>query len=269
MTARENQIGLYIADRWQVNEKLTLNLGLRYENYPLMTRANRGIELLDLTTFNVQPGRPRQQLEGPRHQDQQHAVRAASRPGLPPQRRHGVPDRLWPHVQPAAVGASDSRPVPAGDRLQRRRRERVRSVRLAGERHSRRAESRPVDRQHPAAARRGDAHARSEQRRARHHRLVERVRRAPSADGLLGQRGVCGHRHAQRLHGHQPEHRGQRRQRQPRALRAGGQRQHLPLGRQRQVELQLAAGRAESSVQGRVAAEGRLHLQQGAERGGR
>ena len=56
MTARENQIGLYIADRWQVNEKLTLNLGVRYENYPLMSRANRGIELLDLTTFNVRLG---------------------------------------------------------------------------------------------------------------------------------------------------------------------------------------------------------------------
>ena len=27
MTGRENQYGLYVADRWQVNEKLTLNLG--------------------------------------------------------------------------------------------------------------------------------------------------------------------------------------------------------------------------------------------------
>jgi outer membrane receptor protein involved in Fe transport len=56
MTARENQIGLYVSDRWQVSEKLTLNLGVRYENYPLMSRANRGIELLDLTTFNVRLG---------------------------------------------------------------------------------------------------------------------------------------------------------------------------------------------------------------------
>ena len=36
-------------DRWQVNDKLTVNLGLRYEIYPLMTRADRGIELLDST----------------------------------------------------------------------------------------------------------------------------------------------------------------------------------------------------------------------------
>jgi outer membrane receptor protein involved in Fe transport len=56
MTGRENQFGLYVSDRWQVNEKLTLNLGLRYELYPLFHRADRGIELLDLDTFNVALG---------------------------------------------------------------------------------------------------------------------------------------------------------------------------------------------------------------------
>ena len=56
MTGRENQYGLYVADRWQVNEKLTLNLGLRYEYYPLMSRADRGLELLDLNTFQIRLG---------------------------------------------------------------------------------------------------------------------------------------------------------------------------------------------------------------------
>ena len=37
MTTREWQHGLYVRDRWQVNTKLTLDLGLRYEYYPLMT----------------------------------------------------------------------------------------------------------------------------------------------------------------------------------------------------------------------------------------
>jgi hypothetical protein len=47
MTTREWQHAMYARDRWQVNEKLTLDLGLRYEYYPLMTRANRGIEKVD------------------------------------------------------------------------------------------------------------------------------------------------------------------------------------------------------------------------------
>jgi hypothetical protein len=56
MTGRENQYGFYVTDRWQVNEKLTLNLGLRYEYYPLMSRADRGLEQLDFDTFTVRLG---------------------------------------------------------------------------------------------------------------------------------------------------------------------------------------------------------------------
>jgi len=53
MSGRENQYGTFVSDRWNVSQKLTLNLGLRYEYYPVMTRENRGIEVLDLSTFNV------------------------------------------------------------------------------------------------------------------------------------------------------------------------------------------------------------------------
>ena len=56
LSGRENQYGVYVTDRWQVNEKLTLNLGLRYEYYPLMMRQDRGIELLDVNTFTVRLG---------------------------------------------------------------------------------------------------------------------------------------------------------------------------------------------------------------------
>jgi outer membrane receptor protein involved in Fe transport len=56
MTGRENQYGLYISDRWQVNEKLTVNLGLRYEYFPLMSRADRGLEQLDYNTFMIKLG---------------------------------------------------------------------------------------------------------------------------------------------------------------------------------------------------------------------
>jgi hypothetical protein len=53
MSGRENQYGLFVSDRWNVSPKVTLNLGLRWEYYPLMTRENRGIERLDYSTYQV------------------------------------------------------------------------------------------------------------------------------------------------------------------------------------------------------------------------
>jgi hypothetical protein len=56
LSGRENQYGLYVADRWQASHKLTVNAGLRYEYYPLMQRQTRGIELLDIPTYTVRLG---------------------------------------------------------------------------------------------------------------------------------------------------------------------------------------------------------------------
>jgi outer membrane receptor protein involved in Fe transport len=57
MHTREWQNGLYFRDRWQVNRKLTLNLGLRYEYYPLMNRGeDRGLERWDPATNLVTIG---------------------------------------------------------------------------------------------------------------------------------------------------------------------------------------------------------------------
>jgi hypothetical protein len=57
MTPREWQFGWYGQDRWQVTKKLTVSFGLRYELYPLMTRANgKGIERLDPATNKVYLG---------------------------------------------------------------------------------------------------------------------------------------------------------------------------------------------------------------------
>lgn len=45
-TGREKQFAFYVTDRWQATNKLTLNFGLRYENYPLMQRDDGvGIEV--------------------------------------------------------------------------------------------------------------------------------------------------------------------------------------------------------------------------------
>ena len=42
MTTREWQHNMYARDRWQVSDKLTLDLGLRYEYYPLMHARRPG-----------------------------------------------------------------------------------------------------------------------------------------------------------------------------------------------------------------------------------
>ncbi len=50
MKTREFQLAGYFRDRWQVNRNLTLNLGLRYEYYPLVNRGDRGLERWDPNT---------------------------------------------------------------------------------------------------------------------------------------------------------------------------------------------------------------------------
>ena len=54
MTGREWQHAMYVRDRWNVNPKLTLDFGVRWEYYPIMTRADgRGLERLDLNTLEM------------------------------------------------------------------------------------------------------------------------------------------------------------------------------------------------------------------------
>ncbi|MGH9632925.1 MAG: hypothetical protein ACRD7E_31860, partial [Bryobacteraceae bacterium] len=43
-TTRTWRYSLYVRDRWQVNQKLTLNYGVRWEYFPMPTRADRGFE---------------------------------------------------------------------------------------------------------------------------------------------------------------------------------------------------------------------------------
>jgi outer membrane receptor protein involved in Fe transport len=44
---------LFLRDRWNVTQRLTFDLGLRYEVYPVMRRATRGMEMLDLDTLEI------------------------------------------------------------------------------------------------------------------------------------------------------------------------------------------------------------------------
>ena len=53
-TAKEWQFGFFVGDRYRVTNKLTANLGLRYEYYPMMTRDGVvKFDRLDFSTLNV------------------------------------------------------------------------------------------------------------------------------------------------------------------------------------------------------------------------
>jgi hypothetical protein len=53
LRGREWQFGWYGRDRWQITRKLTLDLGLRYELYPLVQRDHSGLGRFDLSTGNI------------------------------------------------------------------------------------------------------------------------------------------------------------------------------------------------------------------------
>jgi hypothetical protein len=53
MTTREWQHGLYFRDRWNASPQVTVDLGLRWEYYPIMYRRDRGLEGMDLNTLEV------------------------------------------------------------------------------------------------------------------------------------------------------------------------------------------------------------------------
>ncbi|HJZ97879.1 MAG TPA: TonB-dependent receptor, partial [Candidatus Solibacter sp.] len=53
MSTREFQQGYYIRDNWQASRKLSVNLGLRVEHYPIMNRGQYGIERWDPDTNKV------------------------------------------------------------------------------------------------------------------------------------------------------------------------------------------------------------------------
>ncbi|MDP3000400.1 MAG: carboxypeptidase regulatory-like domain-containing protein [Bryobacterales bacterium] len=56
MQTREWQYAWYFRDRWQATRRLTVNLGMHYEYYPLMNRASRGMERWDPATNIVTLG---------------------------------------------------------------------------------------------------------------------------------------------------------------------------------------------------------------------
>ena len=100
-TANEFQHALFFRDRWTPTAKLTLDLGLRWEYYPIMRRKDYQIEMLDLNTLDMLiggiGGNPKNMgLDAPKDS---FAPRAGAR--LPAGREDGAPNRLRPDLRRA------------------------------------------------------------------------------------------------------------------------------------------------------------------------
>ena len=46
-TLRIDQYGVYIRDQFEINRRMTVSAGMRWEYYPLSQRADRGLEVFD------------------------------------------------------------------------------------------------------------------------------------------------------------------------------------------------------------------------------
>ncbi len=55
-TTRSWQYSFYVRDQWQVGPRVTLSFGTRYEYFPMITRADRGIERYNLSTNLMEIG---------------------------------------------------------------------------------------------------------------------------------------------------------------------------------------------------------------------
>ena len=79
MTTREWRFGFYFGDRWQVHRDVTLDLGVRYEYFPLVTRAEAAAwRRLDIDTMKVLLGGVGDVPARRRPEDPQDGLRAAA-----------------------------------------------------------------------------------------------------------------------------------------------------------------------------------------------
>ncbi len=52
-SVHESTHAWFVRDRWNVTERLTIDMGVRHEIYPVFRRAHRGMEMLDLNTLEI------------------------------------------------------------------------------------------------------------------------------------------------------------------------------------------------------------------------
>ena len=111
MAPRQWMEGYYFRDRWRVNDKLTLTLGLRWEYSPIMTYANYGMVRFDASAGNVLiGGLDRFPMTPAIRQARRNSRRVRS--GLPAGNQNGAAQRVWHQRGPAGAGGANAFLVP-------------------------------------------------------------------------------------------------------------------------------------------------------------
>jgi len=270
MTAREWQHTMYFRDRWTPTTKLTFDLGVRYELYPIMHRADgRGVDRLDLTNLDV--------LIAGRGNNPQNNGMNMSWDNIAPRlgaiyrfnektvfrTGYGITYNATPWAR--AVRGDNDYPItlaisypnvdPFGyfGTLQQG----VPTI-VAPDQSTGRA-TRP---------RSGGVHARSRQHRSRLRADLEPGVRAPHSVGHVGGRRLRRREGHRRLRGPRHQRADGARHRQPgtSVLQPGTHQSGQLVGRSLEDDVPVAADVAEQAVHARADAERRLHAEQVAER---
>ena len=112
-TLRSNQYGVYIRDQFELNSKMTVSAGVRWEYYPLSQRADRGLEMFDFQREQLLIcGVVRQSDETCGDHRRKESLHAAARLGLPPDRIDGHPRRIFAQPAERHVGPQPDAAVP-------------------------------------------------------------------------------------------------------------------------------------------------------------
>ena len=278
MTAREWQHSFYVRDRWTPTGKLTLDLGLRYELYPIMHRADgRGVDRLDLS--NPDFNRQLDVLIAGRGDNPQNNGMSMSWNNFAPRlgaiyrlnEHDGVPHRLRADLQRDAVGARGARRqrLPDHHRRQLPQRRHVRLLADAGAGHPDDRAAEPEQRPDSARSQRGRIHPRDRQHRSR---LRRRPGTSRSSAGSCSTPRWTSPTSAPRardgyaaLDINAPTVLGTGNQGRPFFSLGPHQRDQL-VGRAAEDDVPVDAGVAEQAVHARPAVQGRLHAQQVDER---
>ena len=262
-TLRNNNVGTYIRDQWNITPKITASVGVRWEYYSLPRRADHGIEVYDfnlnrLLICDVGPNSENCGITVEKNLFTPRSGPRVSPDGGSRYSRWLLPQPAKQQPRPAADGACTV--VPADDRHHGRSAEQRNGHRQPQRRIDQSGAGRPEQRCVGPAAWRRSQHLPGRVR-SRQDLVLEPER--PEGAGNENERDVCLRRESPERHDAESEfelRRARRRFGKPAVLPAGNHVGDERLLAGRQSEVRLAPAEYEPPPERRHAVHRRLHI---------